>query len=301
MLTGGLLAAVTTQASAQPGILLLDPAQTVGLEHDDRVERIRRATRRIGVYPAPSFSSSLVRADRMPSVFRIDTPVLRVSFSERTFFDTSQSTLLPSGQAVVTAVAEAVRGEAPDVAFFVAGHTDSRGSEAFNYQLSVRRSETVADALVAAGIGDVALWRVGFGEGMPLYVNDTDEHMAFNRRVEFLFAARTEAVLEVLATGYEGDRCIAASAVDAEQCIALAETRETYDAIPVGPRRSAVGTDAPARRSAPTGPGRRGVRTPTPPRRSAPSTGSRSATVTTPERISISLRERSYSIPSPTH
>ena len=281
-------------------MLILDPSQTVGLEHDDRVERIRRATRRLGLYPAPDFSSTLVPAAQMPSLFRVDTPVLRVSFSERTFFDTAQSRILPSGRTVVVAIAEAVRGEAPDVAMFVAGHTDSRGSEAYNYQLSVRRSEAVANALAEAGIGSVVLWRVGFGEAVPLYPNNSDEHMAFNRRVEFLFAARTEAVLEVLTTQLETP-CVAASRAEASACIGPVELRDDYEVVAVGPNRGAIGADAPARRRAPSSPPNRRAPVAGPGARSAGATGSRTAAVETPDRISISLRERSYSIPSPLH
>lgn len=301
LILGGVAATgLATQAVAQPGMLILDPAQTVGLEHDDRVERIRRATRRLGVYPAPDFSSTLVRANQMPSVFRVDTPVLRVSFSERTFFDTAQSRILPTGQAVIAAIAEAVRGEAPDVAMFVAGHTDSRGSEAYNYELSVRRSESVANALLGAGIGNIVLWRVGFGEAVPLYPNDTDEHLAFNRRVEFLFAARTEAVLQVL-TNQLVTPCVAATRAEAAACVGQAELRPDYEVVAVGPNRTTIGTDAPARRSAPPSPGRRGAPVTGPGRRSAGSSETRTARVDTPDRIQISLRERSYAIPAPLH
>lgn len=300
LLASALGAGLAGRAFAQPGMLILDPAQTVGLEHDDRVERIRRATRRLGVYPAPNFSSTLVRSAQMPSVFRVDTPVLRVSFSERTFFDTAQSLILPSGRAVIDAIAEAVRGEAADVAMFVAGHTDSRGSEAFNYQLSVRRSESVANALLDAGVGSVVLWRVGFGEAVPLYPNDTDEHMAFNRRVEFLFAARTEAVLQVLADQLQTP-CVANTRAEAQACIGTSEVRSDYEVVAVGTTRVAIGTDAPAGRPIPTS--RREDRVPSPrtDSRRPGATGSRGVAVATPDRLSISLRERSYGIPAPIH
>lgn len=239
-------AAFASRALGQPvgrGDVILGPADWVRLEHSDRTERIRRATRRAGVQPEPGFSTTVVPAERMPAGLAVDTPVLRVSFSERTFFDTAQHTLLAQGRRVVTAVAEAVRGEAPDVALFVAGHTDSRGSEAYNHNLSVARAETVAQALEVEGVGEVALWRVGFGEAVPLYPNDTAEHLSFNRRVEFLFSARTEPVLDVLSRVLD-EPCIAADRAAADRCRREVEVRPAFEVRRIS--RRPVRVDLPA-------------------------------------------------------
>ena len=120
--------------------------------------------------------------------FRSDMPMLRVVFPERVFFDTDKSEIKTEAAAVVGSVAQSLRKQNGKVALFVAGHTDSRGSEEYNLDLSIRRAESVARALVSTGVGSALIWRVGFGKAIPLRKNDSAQNMAYNRRVEFLIA-----------------------------------------------------------------------------------------------------------------
>lgn len=63
------------------------------------------------------------------------------------------------------------------------GHTDSRGSEAYNQRLSERRAAAVRDHLVEAGIAAARIRTVGYGEARPAASNETDEGRQRNRRV----------------------------------------------------------------------------------------------------------------------
>ena len=231
-------------AQTRPDIVILDPTETVRMEHDDRVVRIKRAAEALGLTPAPTFSETVVPADQLPADFRVDTPVLRVVFSERSLFDSARSTLRPEAGAMLEAIAAALRGDAPDAAVFVAGHTDDRGSESYNHDLSVTRAEAVAQRLLAAGVGEVALWRVGFGESVPLYPNDTDAHLAFNRRVEFLFAARTEPVLDVLRRQLD-TICVSSSPEASARCKREVKVRDSFEAVQVTQRSLALAARPP--------------------------------------------------------
>ncbi len=71
-----------------------------------------------------------------------------------------------------------------DVLVIVGGHTDARGTEAYNQALSVRRAEAVFRYLVNRGIAPERLRTEGFGESKPVADNDTDSGRARNRRVE---------------------------------------------------------------------------------------------------------------------
>jgi outer membrane protein OmpA-like peptidoglycan-associated protein len=71
-----------------------------------------------------------------------------------------------------------------DVQVSVGGHTDSRGTEAYNQALSVRRANSVATYLERGGIPRNRLEVRGFGESQPVASNDTDDGRAQNRRVE---------------------------------------------------------------------------------------------------------------------
>jgi len=64
----------------------------------------------------------------------------------------------------------------------VAGHTDSRGADAYNQQLSARRAATVLKYLQDGGVTNTLTSR-GYGEREPIASNDTDEGRLQNRRV----------------------------------------------------------------------------------------------------------------------
>lgn len=68
----------------------------------------------------------------------------------------------------------------------VAGHTDSRGSDAYNMKLSQQRAEAVRNYLVGKGIAADRLSAKGYGESQPVASNATDEDRFKNRRVELV-------------------------------------------------------------------------------------------------------------------
>ncbi|MBL7856640.1 MAG: OmpA family protein [Cyclobacteriaceae bacterium] len=67
----------------------------------------------------------------------------------------------------------------------ISGHTDSKGSDDYNLNLSQGRSESVVNYLISQGIAASRLTPHGYGEGKPIDSNDTEEGRANNRRVEF--------------------------------------------------------------------------------------------------------------------
>ncbi len=69
----------------------------------------------------------------------------------------------------------------------ISGHTDSKGSDEYNQQLSEERAQSVAGYLMAShGIHPDRLTIRGFGENQPIAENDTEENRLINRRVEFV-------------------------------------------------------------------------------------------------------------------
>ncbi|RYH11816.1 OmpA family protein [Tropicimonas sp. IMCC6043] len=68
--------------------------------------------------------------------------------------------------------------------FRIVGHTDAKGSEKYNQNLSVLRASEVKRYMVGTcGISEDRLIAIGVGEGHP--VNDSDPNAEENRRVEF--------------------------------------------------------------------------------------------------------------------
>lgn len=98
-------------------------------------------------------------------------------------FDFDKSSIRPDAAEILAEAARILRDE-PNVRVSVDGHTDARGTDAYNERLSERRAQAVADHLVRLGIGPSRLQPQGFGESRPVASNDTDEGRAENRRVE---------------------------------------------------------------------------------------------------------------------
>lgn len=71
----------------------------------------------------------------------------------------------------------------------VEGHTDSNGSDAYNYALSQRRAEAVKAYLSSRGVDSRRIQTVGYGESRPVATNATEAGRAQNRRVELTINA----------------------------------------------------------------------------------------------------------------
>ena len=68
----------------------------------------------------------------------------------------------------------------------ITGHTDSKGSDAYNMALGMRRSQAVKDRLIELGLSSSRIRSVDSkGESEPIATNETDEGRAQNRRIEF--------------------------------------------------------------------------------------------------------------------
>ena len=75
----------------------------------------------------------------------------------------------------------------PDWKLAIEGHTDNIANDAYNLQLSQRRSAAVKNALVSKkSVAGTRLTTAGFGESRPKDTNDTLEGRARNRRVELV-------------------------------------------------------------------------------------------------------------------
>jgi len=66
----------------------------------------------------------------------------------------------------------------------IAGHTDARGSDAYNSKLSNQRAQSVMNYLTERGIAADRMSAKGYGESEPVADNETDEGRELNRRVE---------------------------------------------------------------------------------------------------------------------
>ncbi|MEM9188582.1 MAG: OmpA family protein [Myxococcota bacterium] len=117
----------------------------------------------------------LVQVDQ--GQIRINTPVFFASGSDR---------ILSRSNAVLQAVADALRASPQIRKVSIEGHTDDQGNDASNLQLSERRANRVMQWLTEEGSIDASrLEARGFGETRPLVEGRTRQARSQNRRVEF--------------------------------------------------------------------------------------------------------------------
>jgi OOP family OmpA-OmpF porin len=107
----------------------------------------------------------------------------KVSFSADAFFDFDKATLKPEGKAMLDDVASKLSAINLEVVIAV-GHTDSKGTDAYNEKLAIRRAESVKAYLLGKGVEANRVYTEGKGEKQPVADNNTDEGRAKNRRVE---------------------------------------------------------------------------------------------------------------------
>jgi outer membrane protein OmpA-like peptidoglycan-associated protein len=114
-----------------------------------------------------------------------------ITLPDEVLFDFNRSELRSDAAATLDRIAQAIT-YFQDAPVHVAGHTDSRGSDGDNQQLSEHRAQSVVDYLVGAGVDRGRLTAQGFGESEPVAPNenadgsDNPEGRAQNRRVEIV-------------------------------------------------------------------------------------------------------------------
>jgi outer membrane protein OmpA-like peptidoglycan-associated protein len=111
-----------------------------------------------------------------------------VEFSSNILFGFDKSLLSFDAKANLDKLVT-VLNEYKDTDIELQGHTDNKGSESYNQNLSEKRAQTVSGYLAAKGISSGRLNIKGFGESAPKYDNDTESGRTQNRRVEFLITA----------------------------------------------------------------------------------------------------------------
>ena len=98
-------------------------------------------------------------------------------------FDFDKAELRPESREVLSRIA-GILFTADDFAVTVSGHTDARGSDSYNRNLSERRAQAVADYLITAGLSPVLFTVQGLGKSQLLDTGSTEEAHSRNRRVE---------------------------------------------------------------------------------------------------------------------
>lgn len=109
-----------------------------------------------------------------------DQDVLTATFKSDMFFDYNSAQIKPGAYSELDRISN-VLNKYPQTTIRVEGHTDSRGSEQYNQQLSQQRAISVKNALGQRGVDTRRIEAIGYGESQPISSND-----AMNRRVNIV-------------------------------------------------------------------------------------------------------------------
>jgi peptidoglycan-associated lipoprotein len=108
----------------------------------------------------------------------------RNAFGTVIYFAYDKSDLTADSRAVLDAKLPLLRANA-NVRIRIAGHTDERGSDAYNVALGQRRAAAAKRYLVDQGIAEGRIDVVSFGEERPAQVGTDETAWSKNRRDEF--------------------------------------------------------------------------------------------------------------------
>ena len=120
---------------------------------------------------------------------------IRINLSADVLFDFDKADIRQDAASALHQVADIVRDKGKGRAVRVEGHTDGKGSDAYNQKLSERRAQSVKQWLAQKeGLDGAKLAPQGFGARKPVAPNkkpdgsDDPEGRQKNRRVEIVLA-----------------------------------------------------------------------------------------------------------------
>jgi len=104
---------------------------------------------------------------------------------ENIFYDFDRANIRPDAAQELDKLVQ-VLNDNPGISIELSSHTDARGSDVYNQDLSQRRAESAVEYIITKGIDRSRITAKGYGESRPVVRNaTTDEQHQRNRRTEF--------------------------------------------------------------------------------------------------------------------
>jgi outer membrane protein OmpA-like peptidoglycan-associated protein len=116
--------------------------------------------------------------------------ILAITLKSDFSFDFDSAVIKQGAEDEIARIA-AVLIKYPQTNISIEGHTDSKGAEEYNMNLSKSRAEAVKNALIGRGLSSSRLQTIGFGESKPVATNDTEAGRQQNRRVRIVIVPIT--------------------------------------------------------------------------------------------------------------
>jgi len=132
----------------------------------------------------PGPASEIAEKHGCPGLARIDEASGEIAILEPIQFEYNSAQIKPVSFPILDEVVGLLKAR-PNLRIGVYGHTDSRGNDNYNLNLSKRRAASVMKYLADHGIAAGRLESEGYGESRPKCNEENEECWAINRRVEF--------------------------------------------------------------------------------------------------------------------
>jgi outer membrane protein OmpA-like peptidoglycan-associated protein len=116
----------------------------------------------------------------------------KIDIKEEVHFETGSDVILENSFELLNEVSQILIDHPELTKLRIEGHTDSRGNDEMNKELSQKRALSVKNYLESKGVKAERMDPVGFGEEQPVATNDTPEGRSQNRRVIFHVAERSD-------------------------------------------------------------------------------------------------------------
>jgi outer membrane protein OmpA-like peptidoglycan-associated protein len=106
------------------------------------------------------------------------------------YYDYNKATLRPQSLIVLDTVV-AIMADNPNIIIEMGSHTDSKGTDVYNIELSQARAQSCVDYLASKGVPTSRMVAKGYGESRPIAPNtlpngrDNPDGRQLNRRTEF--------------------------------------------------------------------------------------------------------------------
>ena len=130
-------------------------------------------------------------ADGCPDRGRVVVTDTSIDILDVIYFEYDKAVIKSVSYPILDAVAATLQGNPGIQLIEIQGHTDERGDDAYNLDLSDRRAKAVMKYLVDKGVDEKRLTAQGYGETQPLDRGHNEKAWSKNRRVAFLIIKRS--------------------------------------------------------------------------------------------------------------
>jgi OmpA-OmpF porin, OOP family len=129
-------------------------------------------------------------ADGCPDRGRVVVTETSIEILDVIHFEYNKAVIKPDSFPILDAIFATLQGNPSIQLVEIQGHTDERGDDAYNLDLSDKRAKAVMKYLVDKGVDPKRVTAQGYGETQPLDRRHNEVAWAKNRRVAFLILKR---------------------------------------------------------------------------------------------------------------